>query len=872
MYHTAYYIRSAGLKEANNSAGTQANDDQAANLEEINLHEEHFVLPIWSAYSTTVKSSGDKTQKTTNFKTCEKPISQVEQIFLEKLEKLKRQEKEANVVANKETTHENQHANTNSTNLLNAVSTPISTAGPSRAFHDGEPLYPDDLSMPHLKDIYASPRERIFTNSSYDDEGVVTDLNNLETTVNVSLTPTTRIHTIHPKIKIFKDPLSAVQTRSKVNKNSKAHALVWILVDLPFGKKATGTKWVYRNKKDKQGVIVRNKARLVAQGHRQEEGIDYDEIDFLSVKTASTPIETQKPLVKDEEAADVDVHLYRKSTTGEAEYVVVAHCCGQVLLTQNQLLDYGFNIINTKIYIDNESTIYIVKNLVNDVVKLRARIDGNRVTVTEDVIRQVLCFDDANGVECLPNEEIFTKLARKGYEEPPPKLTMNSIVQWRLLSSALQRVENSTFLSTFLTAWVGKSFSGVKTPLFATMLVQPQAKEEEDNVEVPAAPTLPSPTTEPSPPLQEPIPSPPQAQPAPPLSPPQDQQADTSESSMTQTFKLKRRVKKLEKKRRSKYSGLKRGRIEPIDADEEITLVDMETQVDLGAELQGRKDDDNAAIKDVSDAEPTVFDDEEITMTMAQTLIKIKAKKARLLDEQIAKRLHDEEIEQVAAREKQERMIWRKLKCYKSTQARKNMIVYLKNMHGYKMKHFKGMTYDKVRPIFEREYNKVQTLFKPDKNVEEPQKKRVVEETLLHESFKKLKAVKVLGSHSTQDTPTDDPKEISKEDVKNMLEIIPVSKFKVEALQVKYPLIDYKIHSERLRSYWKIIRVGGITYAYQSFEDMLKDFDREDLDVLWRLVKETFSSAVPIVDKEKALWVELKRLFEPDADDVIWKL
>nr|GEV75005.1 copia protein [Tanacetum cinerariifolium] len=48
--------------------------------------------------------------------------------------------------------------------------------------------------------------------------------------------------------------------------------------DLPFGKKVIGTKWVYRNKKDERGVIVRNKARLVAQGHRQEEGIDYDEV------------------------------------------------------------------------------------------------------------------------------------------------------------------------------------------------------------------------------------------------------------------------------------------------------------------------------------------------------------------------------------------------------------------------------------------------------------------------------------------------------------------------------------------------------------------------------------------------------------------
>nr|GEX01520.1 hypothetical protein [Tanacetum cinerariifolium] len=131
------------------------------------------------------------------------------------------------------------------------------------------------------------------------------------------------------------------------------------------------------------------------------------DVHLYSVKTTSTPIETQKPLVKDEEAADVDVHLYRfevtpktshlevvkrifrKSTTRvcqfivkrliswqckkqtivatyttEAEYVAATHCCGQVLWIQNHLLDYWFNFMNTKIYIDNESTIRIVKKLV----------------------------------------------------------------------------------------------------------------------------------------------------------------------------------------------------------------------------------------------------------------------------------------------------------------------------------------------------------------------------------------------------------------------------------------------------------------------------------------------------------------------------
>ncbi|GKC27088.1 putative ribonuclease H-like domain-containing protein [Tanacetum coccineum] len=299
--------------------------------------------------------------------------------------------------------------------------------------------------------------------------------------------------------------------------------------------------------------------------------------DLVNVKTAITPMETKVALTKDEEAVDVDVHLYRsmigslmyltasrpdimyavcvcsrfqvtpktshlnavkrifkylkgkphlglwyprespfdleafsdsdyggsnldrKSTTGgcqflgqrliswqckkqtivatsttEAEYVAAANCCGQVLWVQNQLLDYGFNFMNTKIHIDNESTICIVKNpvyhsktkhieirhhfirdcyekklisvekihtdlnvadlltkpfdgprfnylvtatantLADGTLELQATIDTTMYTITEASIRNKLQLADASGITMLPNNEIFEGMGHMG--------------------------------------------------------------------------------------------------------------------------------------------------------------------------------------------------------------------------------------------------------------------------------------------------------------------------------------------------------------------------------------------------------------------------------------------------------------------------
>nr|GEX78667.1 hypothetical protein [Tanacetum cinerariifolium] len=112
--------------------------------------------------------------------------------------------------------------------------------------------------------------------------------------------------------------------------------------------------------------------------------------------------------------------------------------------------------------------------------------------------------------------------------------------------------------------------------------------------------------------------------------------------------------------------------------------------------------------------------------------------------------------------------------------------------------------------------------------------------------------------------------EVSEEDLKEMMQLVPVEEVYVEALQVKHPIIDWEIHSKGQRDYWKIIRLGGHTTVYKFFIDMLKQLDIEDINQLWALVKETLSIRQASSDNEKELWVELERLFEPNFKDQLW--
>nr|GEZ15470.1 hypothetical protein [Tanacetum cinerariifolium] len=306
----------------------------------------------------------------------------------------------------------------------------------------------------------------------------------------------------------------------------------------------------------------------------------------------------------------------------------------------------------------------------NDAVKLQALIDRMKVIIIENSIRQNFRLDDADGIDLLPNEEIFAELAWMGYEKPSTKLTFYKAffsAQWKFLIHTIDDVA--------------------------------EVEEDEDN-EVYVAPTPPSPTpaTTPPPPQQEPMPSPPQAQSAQPSSPPLQQPTQPtlkSESSMTLLNILMETCirncqaqAEIQKNRRTKHSGLKRLRkeeIDELDADEDVTLVDVDAEVDMDANIQGRMVESQAkaynldlqhsekvlSMHDTDEAEPAEVKEVLEVVTAAKLMTKVvttaapitidaqvpkaSAPKKRQLEAELNANINwNEAIEQVKRKERQD--------------------------------------------------------------------------------------------------------------------------------------------------------------------------------------------------------------------------
>ncbi|GJR24609.1 putative ribonuclease H-like domain-containing protein [Tanacetum coccineum] len=365
-----------------------------------------------------------------------------------------------------------------SINKLNTGQIPIDASTLSNAY------LPIDPNMPDLEDdSNIFPNDGIFS-GAYDDEdvGAEADFNNMDSTIDVSPIPKLRVHRDHHKgfvdpahlNKVYKvikalyglhqasrawfETLSSfllengfrrgtIDKTLFIKKNKSDIMLVQVYVDdIIFGSTTQSMCTEFKDcmhKRFQMSSMGELTFFLGLQVKQQPDGIFISQdkyvanilkkFDFFSIKTATTPIVTNKPLVKDEDGVDVDVHIYR-SMIGSLMYMIASrpdimfavcacarfqvtpkashlnevkmifrylkhqpklglwyprdspfkleafsdsdyggasldrksttasNCCGQVLWIQNQMMDYSFNFMNTKIHIDNESTICIVKN------------------------------------------------------------------------------------------------------------------------------------------------------------------------------------------------------------------------------------------------------------------------------------------------------------------------------------------------------------------------------------------------------------------------------------------------------------------------------------------------------------------------------
>nr|GEZ57556.1 hypothetical protein [Tanacetum cinerariifolium] len=198
-------------------------------------------------------------------------------------------------------------------------------------------------------------------------------------------------------------------------------------------------------------------------------------------------------------------------------------------------------------------------------------------------------------------------------------------------------------------------------------------------------------------------------------------------------------------------------------------------------------------------------------------------------------------IEQVKRSERQDNAVMRyqalKRKPMTEAQAKKNMMIYLKNMVGFKMNLFKGMTYNEIRPIFEKHYNSIQAFLEK------------VEEERMDEDAEELKRHLQIVANDDDDVYT-----------------------KATPLALKVPVVNYQIHHENNKPYYKIIRADGTHKLFLSFIILLKNFNREDLETLWQLVKERFETIEPKNFSYYFLLNILNIMFDkPDIEANVWK-
>ncbi|GJU71002.1 hypothetical protein Tco_1262407 [Tanacetum coccineum] len=504
----------------------------------------------------------------------------------------------------------------------------------------------------------------------------------------------------------------------------------------------------------------------------------------------------------------------------------------------------------------------------NGEMEIIATIDGRIKTVTEASIRRHLKLEDSDGIPTLPITEIFEQLALMG----PKKTT------WEQFSSNIA--------TAIICLATNRSFN------FSKMIFDGMMKNLDSNTKFLMHPRfihiflnkhkrylLPYKRTYVAPTLTEKLFS----------NMRRVSKGYTGQTKLTYGAaytKLILRVKKLEHKVKASKSR-RRARVIISDNEEDledsykqgriIAKIDQNPSISLPTKLVEDPGSGEKGEKEISTANISVSTAGfSTTEAILSTVIPKKKTKKQLEQDKLRheeairlqEHINEEERQRIArdaeiakqlqeeidiARQEQEKYdlaqaleLQNELDKRKEAKVRKNMCMYLKNQGGYKQSHFKGMSYEDIRPIFERVWDQNQSFV--------PKVYEIQKEVMKRSGFefqkppaKRPKIGEV--SRSIEEQSIGKEKEVLEEELKKLLVIVPVEEVYIEALQVKYPIIDWEVFTEESKSYWRIIRVGNHTEVYQVFEDMLKRFDRDDLEKLWDLVKKKFSLTEPTIDK-----------------------
>ncbi|GJW20291.1 hypothetical protein Tco_0030913 [Tanacetum coccineum] len=198
------------------------------------------------------------------------------------------------------------------------------------------------------------------------------------------------------------------------------------------------------------------------------------------------------------------------------------------------------------------------------------------------------------------------------------------------------------------------------------------------------------------------------------------------------------------------------------------------------------------------------------------------------------------------------------------------MCTYLKNMEGWKPKSLKNKSFANIQELFDKAMKRVNTFVDYRAELEEENLKKA-EVKVIEGSSKR--AGDELEQESTKKQKMDDVNETT--ELKSMMKVISdEEEVAVDAipLATKPPtIVDYKIHKEGKTSYYQITRADGSSKMYLVFSQLLKSFNREDLETLWRLVKAKHGNTRPQEGYERVLWGDLKVMFEPHVEDAVWR-